>query len=128
MSLILVSVREVVSTWTACNCYFCFFSHLAEFKIKKMLKSSTDEILKRNSGQSLTGFQANGPGLEYKVLWRQKDVDQEWSSRTVANVSQFVVTETPTYMPYEIKVQALNDYGNGPEPEVAIGYSGEDSE
>ncbi|XP_053170078.1 neuronal cell adhesion molecule a isoform X4 [Scomber japonicus] len=75
----------------------------------------------------LTGFQANGPGLEYKVHWRQKDVDQEWSSRTVANVSQCVVTETPTYVPFEIKVQASNDYGNGPEPGVVIGYSGEDA-
>ncbi|KAM7367051.1 hypothetical protein PAMP_014976 [Pampus punctatissimus] len=75
----------------------------------------------------LTGFQANGPGLEYKVQWRQKDLDQEWSSKTVANVSQFVVTGTPTYVPYEIMVHAFNDYGNGPDPEVFIGYSGEDS-
>ncbi|XP_078099084.1 neuronal cell adhesion molecule a isoform X2 [Sander vitreus] len=74
----------------------------------------------------LTGFLANGPGLEYKVQWRQKDVDEDWSSETVANVSQFVVSGTPTYVPYEIKVQALNDYGSGPEPEVVIGYSGED--
>uniref|UniRef100_A0A673BWI4 Neuronal cell adhesion molecule a n=1 Tax=Sphaeramia orbicularis TaxID=375764 RepID=A0A673BWI4_9TELE len=74
----------------------------------------------------LTGFQSNGPGLEYRVQWRQKDVDEDWSSKTVANVSQFVVSGTPTYVLYEIKVQALNDYGNGPEPEVVIGYSGED--
>ncbi|XP_076578915.1 neuronal cell adhesion molecule a isoform X3 [Chaetodon auriga] len=74
----------------------------------------------------LTGFQSNGPGLEYKVQWRQKDVDEDWSSKTVANVSQFAVSGTPTYVPYEIKVQALNDYGSGPEPEVVIGYSGED--
>nr|XP_046234888.1 neuronal cell adhesion molecule a isoform X2 [Scatophagus argus] len=74
----------------------------------------------------LTGFQSNGPGLEYKVQWRQKDVDEDWSSKNVANISQFVVSGTPTYVPYEIKVQALNDYGNGPEPEVVIGYSGED--
>ncbi|XP_032360955.1 neuronal cell adhesion molecule a isoform X10 [Etheostoma spectabile] len=74
----------------------------------------------------LTGFLANGPGLEYKVQWRQKDVEEDWSSKTVANVSQFVVSGTPTYVPYEIKVQAINDYGSGPEPEVVIGYSGED--
>ncbi|XP_045927875.1 neuronal cell adhesion molecule a isoform X5 [Micropterus dolomieu] len=74
----------------------------------------------------LTGFQSNGPNLEYKVQWRQKDVDNEWSSETVANVSQFVVSGTPTYVPYEIKVQAVNYYGSGPEPEVVIGYSGED--
>ncbi|XP_070784928.1 neuronal cell adhesion molecule-like isoform X1 [Enoplosus armatus] len=74
----------------------------------------------------LTGFQSNGPSLEYKVQWRQKDVDEDWSSKTVANVSQFVVSGTPTYVPYEIMVQALNYYGSGPEPEVVVGYSGED--
>ncbi|XP_059182101.1 neuronal cell adhesion molecule a isoform X5 [Centropristis striata] len=74
----------------------------------------------------LTGFQANGPGLEYKVQWRQKDVDEDWSSKTVANVSQFTVSGTPTYVPFEIKVQALNDYGNGPDPKIVTGYSGED--
>ncbi|KAM9705456.1 neuronal cell adhesion molecule a isoform 2-T2 [Menidia menidia] len=74
----------------------------------------------------LTGFQSNGPGLEYKVQWRQKDAGDEWSSKTVANVSEFVVSGTRTYTAYEIKVQAFNHYGNGPTPETAIGYSGED--
>ncbi|XP_051248818.1 neuronal cell adhesion molecule a isoform X10 [Dicentrarchus labrax] len=74
----------------------------------------------------LTGFQANGPSLQYKVQWRQKDSDEDWIERTVANVSQIVVSGTPTYVPYEIKVQALNDYGYGPEPGAVIGYSGED--
>ncbi|XP_075327553.1 neuronal cell adhesion molecule a isoform X6 [Odontesthes bonariensis] len=74
----------------------------------------------------LTGFQSNGPGLEYKVLWRQKDVGEEWSSKSVANLSRFVVSGTPTYVPYEFKVQAFNDYGSGPDAEVKVGYSGED--
>ncbi|KAK5876912.1 hypothetical protein CesoFtcFv8_026216 [Champsocephalus esox] len=74
----------------------------------------------------LTGFQANGPNLEYRVQWRAKDVDEDWSSKNVANVSQFVVTGTPIYVPYEVKVQALNDYGTASEPETVFGYSGED--
>ncbi|XP_033987437.1 neuronal cell adhesion molecule a isoform X2 [Trematomus bernacchii] len=74
----------------------------------------------------LTGFQANGPNLEYRVQWRAKDVDEDWSSKNVANVSQFVVTRTPIYVPYEVKVQALNDYGTASEPEAVFGYSGED--
>ncbi|XP_077957950.1 neuronal cell adhesion molecule a isoform X20 [Gasterosteus aculeatus] len=74
----------------------------------------------------LTGFQANGPSLEYKVLWRQKDTDEDWSSQNVGNASEFVVSGAPIYVPYEVKVQALNDYGNGPEPEVVIGHSGGD--
>ena len=78
--------------------------------------------------QPLTGFQSNGPGLEYKVLWRQKDVGEEWSSKSVANLSRFVVSGTPTYVPYEFKVQAFNDYGSGPDAEVVVGYSGEDGE
>lgn len=76
--------------------------------------------------KSLMGLQSNGPGLQYKVMWIQKDVDKEWSSVTLANVSKFVVSGTPTFMPYEVKVQALNDYGHGPEPAVITGYSGED--
>lgn len=74
----------------------------------------------------LTGFQSNGPGLGYKVQWRQKDVDEDWSSKNAANVSELVVPGTPTYVPYEIKVQAVNDYGEGPQPDMVIGYSGED--
>lgn len=60
------------------------------------------------------------------MQWRQKDVDKEWSAQNVANASQWVVSGTPTYVSYEIKVQAFNDYGSGPEPEVVTGYSGED--
>lgn len=78
--------------------------------------------------QPLTGFQSNGPGLEYKVQWRQKDTNEEWSSENVVNASRYVVTGTPTFVPYEIKVQALNDYGSGPDATVVTGYSGEDCE
>ncbi|XP_036375971.1 neuronal cell adhesion molecule-like isoform X15 [Megalops cyprinoides] len=78
------------------------------------------------SWMPLTGLQSNGPGLQYKVIWRQQDVDKDWTSVTVANVSKFVVSGTPTFVPYEVKVQAVNDYGSAPEPEAVIGYSGED--
>ncbi|KAL4612744.1 neuronal cell adhesion molecule-like isoform X10 [Arapaima gigas] len=74
----------------------------------------------------LTGLQSNGPGLRYKVMWKQKDVDLDWSLVMVANVSKFMVSGTPTFVPYEVKVQALNDFGSAPEPEVVLGYSGED--
>lgn len=76
--------------------------------------------------QPLSGLQANGPGLHYKVMWRQKYLDSEWTSVTVANNSRFIVSGTPTFVPYELKVQAVNDYGAGPEPAVALGFSGED--
>ncbi|XP_054420270.1 neuronal cell adhesion molecule isoform X2 [Pteronotus mesoamericanus] len=74
----------------------------------------------------LSGFESNGPGLQYKVSWRQKDGDDEWTSVVVANVSKYIVSGTPTFVPYLIKVQALNDIGFAPEPAVVMGHSGED--
>ncbi|XP_067247931.1 neuronal cell adhesion molecule a isoform X6 [Chanodichthys erythropterus] len=75
--------------------------------------------------RELTGLESNGPGLQYKVSWRMKDADR-WTSLTLANVSQYMVTGTPTFELYEVTVQAVNDYGPGPRPEVVLGYSGED--
>ncbi|XP_052594400.1 neuronal cell adhesion molecule isoform X28 [Peromyscus californicus insignis] len=74
----------------------------------------------------LNGFESNGPGLQYKVSWRQKDGDDEWTSVVVANVSKYIVSGTPTFVPYLIKVQALNDVGFAPEPAEVMGHSGED--
>ncbi|XP_042540543.1 neuronal cell adhesion molecule isoform X6 [Dipodomys spectabilis] len=74
----------------------------------------------------LNGFESNGPGLQYKVSWRQKDGDDEWTSVLVANVSKYIVSGTPTFVPYLIKVQALNDVGFAPEPAEVMGHSGED--
>nr|XP_044991543.1 neuronal cell adhesion molecule isoform X44 [Jaculus jaculus] len=74
----------------------------------------------------LNGFESNGPGLQYKVSWRQKDGDDEWTSVVVANVSKYIVSGTPTFVPYLIKVQALNDVGFAPEPATVMGHSGED--
>ncbi|XP_020840282.1 neuronal cell adhesion molecule isoform X11 [Phascolarctos cinereus] len=76
--------------------------------------------------QPLKGFDSNGPGLQYKVSWRQKDGDDEWTSVVVANVSKYIVSGTPTFVPYLVKVQALNDVGFAPEPMIIIGHSGED--
>nr|XP_019934679.1 PREDICTED: neuronal cell adhesion molecule-like isoform X16 [Paralichthys olivaceus] len=78
------------------------------------------------SWKPLTGLQSNGPGLRYRVMWRQKAVDSDWTTVTVSNNSRFVVSGTPTFVPYELKVQAVNDHGVGPEPAIARGYSGED--
>ncbi|XP_063335420.1 neuronal cell adhesion molecule-like isoform X11 [Pelmatolapia mariae] len=78
------------------------------------------------SWKPLTNLQSNGPGLHYRVMWRQKKVESEWNTVTVSNNSKFVVSGTPTFVPYEIKVQAVNDHGAGPDPAIAHGYSGED--
>ncbi|XP_072242293.1 neuronal cell adhesion molecule-like isoform X15 [Leuresthes tenuis] len=78
------------------------------------------------SWKPLSGLQSNGPGLRYKVMWRQQRLGSEWTQVNVANNSKFIVSGTPTFVPYELKVQAINDYGDGPEPAVSLGYSGED--
>ncbi|KAM4676415.1 neuronal cell adhesion molecule isoform 4-T5 [Discoglossus pictus] len=74
----------------------------------------------------LKGFFSNGPGLHYKVSWRQKDFDDDWTFVTLENRSTYTVGATPTYVPFEIKVQAFNELGYAPEPKVIIGHSGED--
>ncbi|XP_073176083.1 neurofascin isoform X14 [Lepidochelys kempii] len=73
----------------------------------------------------LNATQAYGPNLRYIVNWRQRDTRDSWSNETV-RTTRHVVWNTPIYVPYEIKVQAENDFGRAPEPDVIIGYSGED--
>ncbi|XP_032554732.1 neural cell adhesion molecule L1-like protein isoform X2 [Chiroxiphia lanceolata] len=75
--------------------------------------------------EPLKPVERNGPGLEYKVSWRQRGVRTDWNEETVKKHS-LTVRNTPTFVPYEIKVQAVNNLGSGPEPNVTIGYSGED--
>lgn len=41
--------------------------------------------------------------------------------------TKHVVHGTETYVPYEIKIQARNEFGLGPESNVVTGFSGEDS-
>ncbi|XP_060545750.1 neurofascin isoform X13 [Pantherophis guttatus] len=80
------------------------------------------------SWMPLNATQVYGPNLKYIVKWRRRDTRESWNNRTVkGDVSQYTVAPTPIYTPYEIKVQALNDYGIAMEPETVIGYSGEDS-
>ncbi|XP_044871356.1 neurofascin isoform X3 [Mauremys mutica] len=73
----------------------------------------------------LNATQAYGPNLRYIVKWRQRDTRESWRNETV-RTTRHVVWNTPIYVPYEIKVQAENDFGRAPEPDLIIGYSGED--
>ncbi|XP_053082943.1 neurofascin homolog (chicken) a isoform X15 [Pangasianodon hypophthalmus] len=75
--------------------------------------------------QPLLDNQRNGPDLRYVVSWRRKDLEEEWNNITTTN-TKHVVVDTDTYVPYEIKIQAVNDFGPGPESNIVIGYSGED--
>ncbi|XP_077642320.1 neural cell adhesion molecule L1-like protein isoform X3 [Lonchura striata] len=75
--------------------------------------------------EPLKPTERNGPGLEYKVSWRQRGVETDWNEELVKKHS-LSVRNVPTFVPYEIKVQAVNNLGSGPEPNITIGYSGED--
>ncbi|XP_033116179.1 neural cell adhesion molecule L1.1-like, partial [Anneissia japonica] len=69
--------------------------------------------------------QYGGEGFAYKIeykntsssVWMDKIVPEGQSSTTV--------TDTKIYQEFQIKVTAINDFGDGPEPQVIIGYSGE---
>ncbi|XP_022601301.1 neurofascin isoform X4 [Seriola dumerili] len=76
--------------------------------------------------EPLLDLERNGPNLYYNVWWRQKDMGEEWSNATTLE-SKYIVPNTDTYVPYEIKIQARNEFGSGPESNVVIGYSGEDN-
>lgn len=61
------------------------------------------------------------------MWWRRKDTGEEWNNVTTEG-TKHVVHPTNTYVPYEVKIRARNEFGPGPESNLVIGYSGEDSE
>lgn len=73
----------------------------------------------------------NGPGLYYKIFWRRKGHDTEFQSLSLekyGNIGSSVVQiqQIYYYTEYEVKVQAINDIGEGPISEVRTIYSAED--
>uniref|UniRef100_A0A672Q8P0 Neural cell adhesion molecule L1-like protein n=1 Tax=Sinocyclocheilus grahami TaxID=75366 RepID=A0A672Q8P0_SINGR len=77
------------------------------------------------SWEPLLPVEHNGPSLEYKLSYRLMGVEDSWKEQMVKRHS-FVVRDTPTFVPYEVKIQAFNHHGWAPEPRVVTGYSGED--
>lgn len=75
--------------------------------------------------QSLSPIEHNGPGLEYKVSYRRQGTAEDWTEHMVKRHS-FLVKNTPTFILYEIKIQAKNHAGWGPDPKIITAYSGED--
>ncbi|XP_016121288.1 neural cell adhesion molecule L1-like protein, partial [Sinocyclocheilus grahami] len=75
--------------------------------------------------EPLSPIEHNGPGLEYKVSYRRQGTGEDWMEHMVKRHS-FVVKNTPTFILYEIKIQAKNHAGWGPDPEIITAYSGED--
>ncbi|XP_068940181.1 neural cell adhesion molecule L1-like protein isoform X4 [Petaurus breviceps papuanus] len=75
--------------------------------------------------EPLKSMERNGPGLEYRVTWRQQGVPSEWSDELATDNTLRVMTSS-VFTPYDVKVQAINQFGSGPEPQTITVYSGED--
>ncbi|KAH8418008.1 hypothetical protein KR222_010217 [Zaprionus bogoriensis] len=72
----------------------------------------------------------HGHGIHYKVFWKLKGA-LEWATDLIKkhdNVGIAVVNIPLNnyYTEYEVKVQAINDVGKGPESEVVVIHSAED--
>uniref|UniRef100_A0A8C4FB81 Neural cell adhesion molecule L1 n=1 Tax=Dicentrarchus labrax TaxID=13489 RepID=A0A8C4FB81_DICLA len=104
----------------------------------KRFQSSAPDIIPKNlkgvgtwrnnmeiSWEPLTYREWNGPHLKYLVWWKRKDSREDWRNATTKWLKYYIY-DADTFTPYELKVQAVNDFGLGPESPVVIGYSGED--
>jgi len=68
----------------------------------------------------------NGPDFKYKVQWRRAvGSGPKWHTSNTTT-PPFIVNDVGNFSAFEIKVQAVNAIGDGPEPDPVIGYSGED--
>uniref|UniRef100_A0A673A371 Neural cell adhesion molecule L1 n=1 Tax=Sphaeramia orbicularis TaxID=375764 RepID=A0A673A371_9TELE len=68
----------------------------------------------------------HGQGFQYKVFWREADGKGVHWNHGYTTGPPFLINNTGTYTPFEIKVQAVNSLGEGPAPVAEIGHSGED--
>ncbi len=67
----------------------------------------------------------NGPDFKYRVLWRRVvGSGPNWHTN-YTTAPPFTVNDIGNFSAFEIKVQAVNEKGEGPEPDPVIGYSGE---
>ncbi|KAJ8265457.1 hypothetical protein COCON_G00145560 [Conger conger] len=68
-----------------------------------------------------------GSEFQYKVMWRKagSHQDSQWEHR-MAITPPLTVSNAGAFTAYQIKVQAINEKGDGPEPSPVIGHSGED--
>lgn len=68
----------------------------------------------------------NGPDFKYRVLWRRVVGSGPNWNMGYTTAPSFTVNGIGNFSAFEIKVQAVNEKGEGPEPDPVIGYSGED--
>uniref|UniRef100_A0A674DAW3 L1 cell adhesion molecule, paralog a n=1 Tax=Salmo trutta TaxID=8032 RepID=A0A674DAW3_SALTR len=89
--------------------------------------SHSDWLLSRSVtlSQEMDRRVFNGPEFHYKVFWRRVVGDGPTWHSNVTTEPPYIVTEVGNFSAFEIKVQAVNQKGEGPEPDPVIGYSGE---
>lgn len=73
----------------------------------------------------------NAHGIHYKIFWRLHAKNTEWATEILKQHgnTKMAVVHIPLdnyYTRYDVKVQAINDVGMGPESSVAVIYSAED--
>lgn len=82
----------------------------------------------------LKNEEQNAPGIHYKIFWRLHDDSNnrtEWATDVLKNHGNTgkAVVHIPQknyYTKYDVKVQAINEVGSGPESPFKIIYSAED--
>ncbi|KAK7916203.1 hypothetical protein WMY93_011964 [Mugilogobius chulae] len=68
----------------------------------------------------------NGPDFRYRVMWRRVvGSGPNWNINYTTSPPLFL-QDIGTFAAFDIKVQAVNKEGEGPDPDPVIGYSGED--
>ncbi|XP_037068395.1 neuroglian-like isoform X3 [Pollicipes pollicipes] len=71
----------------------------------------------------------NAPKFRYLVRWKRNESNAEWNQKVIMDWRRghLVIPNQPTYVPYKIRVDALNELGESVvESAEVIGYSGED--
>ncbi|XP_074500502.1 neural cell adhesion molecule L1.2 isoform X1 [Sebastes fasciatus] len=68
----------------------------------------------------------NGPDFKYQVLWRRVVGSGPNWHINYTTTPPFTINDIGNFSAFEIKVQAVNEKGEGPEADPVIGYSGED--
>lgn len=79
----------------------------------------------------LKSEEQNAHGIHYKIFWRLHARNTEWATEVLKQHgnTKMAVVHIPLdnyYTRYDVKVQAINDVGMGPESGVNIIYSAED--
>lgn len=81
--------------------------------------------------QPLSPSQQNAPHIHYKIFWRLHGTPSEWATEVLrdnGNVGMAVVhiPQDIYFTKYDVKVQAINEVGAGPESRPTTIFSAED--